>query len=274
MVDDVHDADEASLRLLHYLSRCVGRREGRPGAGPPRARARPTSRRSLRAWCPAAPGSSIELEPLDAGASQRLLIGQVPRPGSGCGRGDRADGRRAAVPHDRDGASPGERLRLGVGHAAARRRCGPSSGSPCSVRRSAPTSSSPSADGSEDETYDQLELALAALVVEPGRSRLPLPASARPRRARAASCRRTSARAATSAWPRRSPRLDRPPGQVAHHYLAAGLAVPGRAVRRPGRGDRRGAGRLPRRADPRRRRTRARRPRPPARPAGDAVGTC
>ena len=80
------------------------------------------------------------------------------------------------------------------------------------------------ADGPEDEAYRELELALAALVVEPGeggfRFRHPLvrealldtlPPYERPRGHQ----RVAEALAA----------LERPPGRVAHHYLAAGLAT-------------------------------------------------
>ena len=69
MVDDVHDADEASLRLLHYLSRCVvdekvvlvlARREPAP-AHLEEITASMLSRGA---------GQLIELGPLDAGASR------------------------------------------------------------------------------------------------------------------------------------------------------------------------------------------------------------
>ena len=77
MVDDVHDADEASLRLLHYLSRCVvdekvvlvlAHREPAP-AHLEEVTASMVSRGA---------GQLIELGPLDAGASQRLLVDRFP----------------------------------------------------------------------------------------------------------------------------------------------------------------------------------------------------
>ena len=79
-------------------------------------------------------------------------------------------------------------------------------------------------DGSEDETYDQLELALAALVVEPAEAGFRFRHPARPREGlvrevppheRSRGHQRV-AEALAAARP--------PPRQVAHHYLAAGLA--------------------------------------------------
>ena len=83
-------------------------------------------------------------------------------------------------------------------------------------------------DGSEDETYDQLELALAALVVEPDevgfRFRHPLVREGLVREVPPHERSRGHQRVAEALA-----RLERPPRQVAHHYLAAGLgsrAVP------------------------------------------------
>ena len=83
------------------------------------------------------------------------------------------------------------------------------------------------ADGIEDETYGELELALAALVVEPAeggyRFRHPLVREGLvdqlPPHQRSRGHQRVAEALAA---------LDRPPGRVAHHYLAAGL--PSRAV--------------------------------------------
>jgi tetratricopeptide (TPR) repeat protein len=78
-------------------------------------------------------------------------------------------------------------------------------------------------DGSEDDTYGQLELALTALVVEPTeggfRFRHPLVRESLveqlPPHERSRGHQRVAEALAA---------LDRPPGQVAHHYLTAGLA--------------------------------------------------
>ena len=122
------------------------------------------------------------------------------------------------------------------------------------------------ADGTEDEAYDQLELAS------------PPWSSSRPRAASASgtpwcarpwsrSCRRTSARAPTVAWPRRWPR-SAAPGAGRPPLPRRRPRVARRALRRPGRGDRWSARRLPRRAGLGGRGARARRTGRPAGPAG------
>jgi hypothetical protein len=78
-------------------------------------------------------------------------------------------------------------------------------------------------DDTEDETYGQLELALTGLVVEPTeggyRFRHPLVREGLvdqlPPHERSRGHQRVAEALAS---------LDRPPGQVAHHYLAAGMA--------------------------------------------------
>ncbi|MGZ4470590.1 MAG: ATP-binding protein [Nocardioidaceae bacterium] len=77
VVDDVHEADEASLRLLHYLARCAVSEPvlialaSRPGVG-----------RSLRdmqeSLVARGIGGVIELEPLDEPATRRLLAHEFP----------------------------------------------------------------------------------------------------------------------------------------------------------------------------------------------------
>lgn len=78
-------------------------------------------------------------------------------------------------------------------------------------------------EDSEDETYDQLELAVAALVVEPAESgfrfRHPLVRDGLVERLAPHERSRGHQRVAEALAA-----LERPPGQVAHHYLAAGLA--------------------------------------------------
>ena len=106
MVDDVHDADEASLRLLHYLSRCavdervvlvLAHRDPAP------ARVQDVTASMVSRGG----GHLIELQPLTTAGVAAPAPGPVPRAGPGRGRGDRAGGGRASVPHDRDGASAG-----------------------------------------------------------------------------------------------------------------------------------------------------------------------
>ena len=77
VVDDVHEADEASLRLLHYLARCavaepVADRAGRRGRGGPALR---EVGQSLVAR---GVGSVVELPPLDEAATRRLLAHRFP----------------------------------------------------------------------------------------------------------------------------------------------------------------------------------------------------
>ena len=77
VVDDLHEADEASLRLLHYLARCAVTETvvilvaARPGPG-----------RSLRemqeSLVSRGIGEVIELAPLDEGATRRLLEQRFP----------------------------------------------------------------------------------------------------------------------------------------------------------------------------------------------------
>jgi len=77
LIDDVHQADEASLRLLHYLARCadesrvllvVSHRSGEDSAVRPVAA-------SLAAR---GTGSAMELAPLDEAATRRLVALEAP----------------------------------------------------------------------------------------------------------------------------------------------------------------------------------------------------
>ena len=67
VVDDVHEADEASLRLLHYLSRCAIDERVRPGAGAPDP-APSRVRDVLASLVSRGGGHRVELRPLDHAA--------------------------------------------------------------------------------------------------------------------------------------------------------------------------------------------------------------
>ena len=221
-VDDVHDADEATMRLLHYLSRCaveervlmvLAHREPAPA----------TVRQVTASMASRGGGDVLELRPLTAHASRCLLTVQFPQLGP------------EAV---QEVAEAGGGLPFPMIELARARQRG-SSGAVSSVlppnaRRTfqrvallGQTFSTDEllaiSDATEDETYDQLELAVAGAVVEPEeggfRFRHPLvreglvgqlPAHERSRGHQ----RLAEALAA----------LEHPPGQVAHHYLEAGLA--------------------------------------------------
>jgi DNA-binding SARP family transcriptional activator/tetratricopeptide (TPR) repeat protein len=225
IVDDVQDADEASLRLLHYLSRFVvdervvlvlAHREPAP-AHLEEVTASMVSRGA---------GQLIELGPLEAGASQRLLLARFPD----------LDPEVAHEIAQTAGGLPFPMIEM------ARARVSGSG----SVSAVLPTDALRTfqrvallgqdfstdellavSDGTEDETYDQLELALAALVVEPAeagfRFRHPLVREGLVREVPPHERSRGHQRVAEALA-----RLDRPPRQVAHHYLAGGL--PSRAV--------------------------------------------
>ena len=221
MVDDVHDADEASLRLLHYLSRFVvdekvvlvlAHREPAP-AHLEEVTASMVSRGA---------GLLVELDPLDAAASQRLLVDRFPD----------LDPDAAGEIAQTAGGLPFPMIEM------ARARVSGSGSVPAMLPPDALRTFQRVAllgqgfstdellaisDGSEDETYDQLELALAALVVEPGeagfRFRHPLVREGLVREVPPHERSRGHQRVAEALA-----RLDRPPSQVAHHYLAAGLA--------------------------------------------------
>jgi DNA-binding SARP family transcriptional activator/tetratricopeptide (TPR) repeat protein len=221
MVDDVHDADEASLRLLHYLSRFVvdekvvlvlTHREPAP-AHLEEVTASMVSRGA---------GQVVELGPLDARASHRLLVDRFPE----------LDPDAAEEIAQTAGGLPFPMIEMARSRVSG-------SGSVSAMlppealrtfRRVALLGQGFStdellaiSDGSEDETYDQLELALAALVVEPAeagfRFRHPLVREGLVREVPPHERSRGHQRVAEALA-----RLDRPPGQVAHHYLAAGLA--------------------------------------------------
>lgn len=221
VVDDLHDADEASLRLLHYLARCavdervvlvLAQREPAPALV-----------HDITANMVARGGGHVvELKPLGAPASQRLLLDRFP------------DLDRATV---EEVSQTGGGLPFAMIEMARSRASGSTTVSavlpPDALRtfqRVALLGLSfgtdellAVADVSEDETYDQLELAVAALVVEPAdggfRFRHPLVREGLVQQLAPHQRSREHRRVAEALAV-----LDRPPGRVAHHYLAAGLA--------------------------------------------------
>jgi DNA-binding SARP family transcriptional activator len=221
MIDDVHEADEASLRLLHYLSRCaldervvlvLAHRDPAP-PGVQEVSASLLSRGG---------GHLLQLQPLTSEASQRLLADRFPE-----------------LDHD---------VAEQIAQAAGGRPFPMIEMARARVNGSGPVSTllPPTAmrtfqrvallglnfstdellaltDGSEDETYAALELALAALVVEPAeggfRFRHPLVREGLMDQLPPHELPRGHQRVAEALAA-----LERPPGRVAHHYLAAGLA--------------------------------------------------
>jgi DNA-binding SARP family transcriptional activator/tetratricopeptide (TPR) repeat protein len=225
VVDDLHDADEASLRLLHYLSRCaVDERVLLVLAY--RDPARSVVQDVTASMASRGGGHLIELRPLAARASQRLLVDRFPQ----------LDPDAAEEIAQAGGGLPFPMIEM------ARARVSGSG----AVSAVLPTATLRTfqrvallgvtfgtdellavSDGAEDETYGHLELALAALVVEPAeggyRFRHPLVREGLveqlPPHERSRGHQRVAEALAV---------LERPPARVAHHYLAAGL--PSRAV--------------------------------------------
>ncbi len=77
VVDDVQDADEASLRLLHYLSRCAVT-EPVLIAVAHRPEVRDTANEVAESLIRRGAGTRIELRPLDHAATKRLLADRFP----------------------------------------------------------------------------------------------------------------------------------------------------------------------------------------------------
>ena len=135
VVDDLHDADEASLRLLHYLARCavdervvlvLAHREPAPALV-----------HDITASMVARGGGHlVELKPLGAAASQRLLLDRFPGLDRESVEEVTPDRRRSALCHDRDGAVAGQRVHHRVGGPAAGRTTDvPAGGAPGPVLR-------------------------------------------------------------------------------------------------------------------------------------------
>ena len=166
VVDDLHDADEASLRLLHYLARCavdervvlvLAHREPAPALV-----------HDITASMVARGGGHlVELRPLGAGSIPTPAARQVPRarPGHAWRRSTQTGGGLpfAMIEMARARASGSSTVSAVLPPDALR-----------TFQRVALLGLSFSTDEllavvdvSEDETYGQLELAVAALVVEP-----------------------------------------------------------------------------------------------------------
>jgi len=221
MVDDVHDADEASLRLLHYLSRCaVDERVvlmlAHRDPAPPRVQDITASMVSRGG------GHLVELRPLTTAASQRLLLDRFPELDPDATEEIAQAGAGLPFPMI-------EMARARVNGSGAVSAVLPSA-TQRTFQRVALLGLTFStdellaiSDGSEDETYGRLELALAALVVEPAeggyRFRHPLVREGLVEQLPAHERSRGHQRVAEALAA-----LEAPPGRVAHHYLAAGLA--------------------------------------------------
>jgi len=225
VVDDVHDADEASLRLLHYLSRCAVEERVLLVL----AHRDPTPRHLqdvTASMLSHSRGDVLALPPLTAAASARLLTEQFPELGADA----------AAEVAEAGGGLPFPMIEMA--RARANGSGAMSAVLPATALRTFQrvallglTFSTDEllaiSDASEDETYEQLELALAALVVEPAaagfRFRHALVREGLVEKLPPHERSRGHQRVAEALAG-----LERPPGQVAHHYLAAGL--PSRAV--------------------------------------------
>ena len=227
VVDDIQEADQASLRLLHYLSRCAVDEPVLLAL----AHRRPVSdqvQEMADSLVGRGSGSRIELAPLSRSATRRLLADRFPELDA-----DTVEHIWAA-----SAGLPFTVLELarhqGAGGAAAaccpccrRRCCGPSSGWPCSARRSAPTSCSRSRGWTRTRATSTSRWPSQACSSSAATAGT---ASATPWSASrwCTSCRRPPGPPPTASWPSSWPRLGAPPGRVAHHYLAAGQ--PSRAV--------------------------------------------
>ena len=225
MVDDVHDADEASLRLLHYLSRCAVDETvvlvlAHRDAGSARAREVTASMVSRGA------GHVRRAGTVDRRGVAAPARGQVPRADP-----DAAEEIAQAAAGCRSPMIEMARARVSGSGAVSAILPPDALRTFQRVALLGLTFSTDEllaiSDGSEDETYDQLELALAALVVESDevgfRFRHPL-VRERTRGEVPPHERSRGHQRGRRHWPPRTPA-----GQVAHHYLAAGLgsrAVP------------------------------------------------
>ena len=225
VVDDLHEADEASMRLLHYLARSAAREPvlvvvaHRPLVGT-------VARRAVDSLVARGNGSRLELEPLSASTTRRLLEERFPDlPGPDT---DRIVEVSRGIPF----------LALELARQPANGAATVLPALPPAVLRTfervALLGSTFTTDellavsgASEEDTYRHLDDGLSELVVEPAdlgyRFRHALVREAligAMTPAELGANRRGVAEALAA--------LPGPPGRVAHHFLAAGL--PGRAV--------------------------------------------
>ncbi|KRF23805.1 AAA family ATPase [Phycicoccus sp. Soil803] len=220
VVDDVHEADEASLRLLHYLARCAATDQvllvlaHRPTHNP----ALEEVHTSLVAR---GMGSRIDLGPLTESATRRLLAERFPD------LDEPTQHHIWAV----SGGLPFTALELGAAAATGREPATISNVPPDALRalqRAALLGLSFTTDEflavagvSEAEAYEHLEIAQACLVVEWSETGYQF-RHALVREAVLESLPPTARSAARVEVARELARLGAPPARIAHQYLAAG----------------------------------------------------
>lgn len=220
VVDDVHEADEASLRLLHYLARCAATDQvllvlaHRPAHNP----ALEEIDASLVAR---GMGSRIDVTPLSEAATLRLLAERFPD------LDEQTQHHIWAV----SGGLPFTALELGAAAAAGREPATISSVPPDTLRslqRAALLGLSFTTDEflavagtSEAEAYQHLDAAQAGLVVERSETGYQF-RHALVREAVLDAMPPAAQSAARVEVARELARLGAPPARIAHQYLAAG----------------------------------------------------
>src|SRR5215207_813826 len=224
-VDDLHEADDASLRLLHYLSRCAVSEQVLIVLAH-RPMPTPDVREVLHSLVARTAGTRIELPPLTESATMRLLADRFP--GLPAEAGTQIWAVSAGLPFTV--------IEMAREHGSGAARVLPVLPGPAqrTFERVALLGSTFTTDEllavsgtSEDVAYQHLEMGLAALVVEPAESgyrfRHALVREAlleqMPPYAEVGARREVAEKLAE---------LGAPPGRVAHQYLAAGL--PSRAA--------------------------------------------
>lgn len=227
VVDDIHEADEASLRLLHYLARCAVSTSAVVALAH-RAEGTETLRTVTTSLAARGIGSTLHLGPLDERSTRRLIASEAP------GLDDATVGYICAA----SGGLPFAVLEL-VRTAVEGSPAAVGLGLPEAVERTfgrvALLGSTFTTDElvavagvDEADAYQHLDVATAALVVEPAdtghRFRHALVRETLLERMPASA--RATARLDVA---QQLARLGAAPARVAHQYLAAGradLAVP------------------------------------------------